>query len=99
MPEIWAPSPQDMRLGQEAYMTYIRGVMLLNHPDRQPGIQEPKELQGHEKRIITHAKYLIWGGLSGVIRYANQKDRRSDLNNARAHYEEALLPMFSFVDE
>jgi hypothetical protein len=90
----WQPNSEDVYAGQEAYIRYIGGVVLLHDPDSDIshgiyGAVLRSEREGVEA-VIRHAENLMYFNLQAFIACANPPDFRSPIVVAEHRHKEAL---------
>jgi hypothetical protein len=99
--ELWIPSECDARSGQEAYIHYIGGLMLLHDPDSeisQAHIGLAAQDETFREVVITTAEELMYQGLKGIILHASPPERRP-VSLAESAHEETLPTIWNIVDE
>lgn len=100
---LYAISETDLVSGRDAYIRYLGGVAVLHNPfsgvaKSLIGDQLVEKSDTSREVITRHAEQMIWDGLTGLAKYANPEDRRSNLSTAEYCFDEVKPNILKIVD-
>lgn len=99
--ELWTPSAEDMESGQDAYIRYIGGLMLLHDPenDVSQGVigDAWREATVTDEEVVVQAENIMYRSLRIMIFRTNPPDFRSPLSSAESRHDQASPHIRSIV--